>query len=212
MRYVGLVEPLANHVNSDLSAGAPLSSSSLTSGVAGRYAAALHELAASAKGGAKAIDAVESDLDGLQGLLDQSDDLRRLVQSPAFTKEAQGKALAAVLDKAGIKGLTAQFIGVVADNRRLFALPGMIKAFKQMAAEGRGEIAAQVTSAIALTAAQRKALSESLKEKLGSKVTLSETVDPSILGGLVVKVGSRMIDTSLKTKLNALKYAMKEAG
>ncbi|MFN3226107.1 MAG: F0F1 ATP synthase subunit delta [Hyphomicrobiales bacterium] len=189
-----------------------MSSSSLTSGVAGRYAAALYELASNAKGGAKAIDAVESDLDGLQGLLDESDDLRRLVQSPAFTKEAQGKALAAVLDKAGIKGLTAQFIGVVADNRRLFALPGMIKAYKQMAAEGRGEIAAQVTSAIALTAAQRKTLSESLKEKLGSKVTLSETVDPSILGGLVVKVGSRMIDTSLKTKLNALKYAMKEAG
>lgn len=189
-----------------------MSSSSLTSGVAGRYAAALFELAQSAKGGAKAIDAVESDLAGIQTLLDDSADLRRLVGSPAFTKEAQGKAMAAVLDKAGVNDLTKQFIGVVADNRRLFALPGMIKAFKQIAAEHRGEVEAEVTSAIALTAAQRKELSASLKEKLGSKVTLSETVDPSILGGLIVKVGSRMIDTSLKTKLNQLKYAMKEAG
>ncbi len=180
----------------------------MTSGVAGRYAAALFELA----DGQKSIDAVESDLNGLQTLLDESDDLRRLVESPAFTKEAQGQALAAVLDKAGVKGLTAQFIGVVADNRRLFALPGMIKAYKQMAAEKRGEISAEVTSAVELTAGQRKELSESLKEKLGSDVQLVEKVDQSILGGLIVKVGSRMIDTSLKTKLNALKYAMKEVG
>ena len=180
----------------------------MTSGVAGRYAAALFELA----DGQKATDAVESDLDGLQTLLDESNDLRRLVESPAFTKEAQGQALAAVLDKAGVKGLTAQFIGVVADNRRLFALPGMIKAYKQMAAEKRGEISAEVTSAVELTAGQRKELSESLKEKLGSDVQLVEKVDQSILGGLIVKVGSRMIDTSLKTKLNALKYAMKEVG
>ncbi len=185
-----------------------MSSSSLTSGVAGRYAAALFELA----DGANAIDAVESDLKGIKSLLDESDDLRRLVESPAFTKDEQGQALGAVLDKAGIKGLTAQFIGVVASNRRLFALPGMIKAYSAMAAEKRGEMAAEVTSAVALTKAQRDALAKSLKEKMGSNVTLSETVDPAILGGLVVKIGSRMIDTSLKTKLNAIKYAMKEVG
>lgn len=185
-----------------------MSSSSLTSGVAGRYAAALFELA----DGQKAIDVVESDLNDIQSLLNESADLRRLVESPAFTKETQGKALAAVLGKAGVKGLTAQFIGVVANNRRLFALPGMIKAYKQLAAQKRGEIAAEVTSAIALTAAQRKELAASLKEKLGSDVQLVEKVDQSILGGLIVKVGSRMIDTSLKTKLNALKYAMKEVG
>ncbi|MFK7793630.1 MAG: F0F1 ATP synthase subunit delta [Devosiaceae bacterium] len=189
-----------------------MSSSSLTSGVAGRYAAALYELAANGKAGGKAAAAVESDLDNLQTLLDESADLRRLVESPAFTKEAQGKALAAVLDKAGMSALTKQFVGVVADNRRLFALPGMIKAFKTIAADKRGEMAAEVTSAIALTAAQRKELAASLKEKLGSDVQLIEKVDASILGGLVVKIGSRMIDTSLKTKLNQLKYAMKEAG
>ena len=189
-------------------AGAPLSSSSLTSGVAGRYAAALFELA----DGAKAIDTVESELTGIQTLLDESDDLRRLVESPAFTADDQATALAAVLDKAGVKGLTAQFIGVVASNRRLFALPGMIKAFRQMAADKRGERSAEVTSAVALNKTQREALAKSLKEKLGTDVALQETVDPSILGGLIVKIGSRMIDTSLKTKLNALKYAMKEVG
>lgn len=184
----------------------------MTSGVAGRYAAALYDLTEGTKTGAKSAKGVEGDLDALQALLDESADLRRLVESPAFTKDVQASAIAAVLDKAGIKGLTKQFVGVVADNRRLFALPGMIKAFKQIAAEKRGEMSAEVTSAIALTAAQRKELSASLKEKLGSDVQLIEKVDASILGGLVVKVGSRMIDTSLKTKLNQLKYAMKEAG
>ncbi|MGD1885980.1 MAG: F0F1 ATP synthase subunit delta [Cohaesibacteraceae bacterium] len=185
-----------------------MSSSSLTSGVAGRYAAALFELAE----GSKAIDAVESDLTGLQSLLDDSDDLRRLVESPAFTADDQAKALGAVLDKAGVTGLTAQFIGVVASNRRLFALPGMIKAFRQLAADKRGERSAEVTSAVELNKTQRDALAKSLKQKLGTDVALQETVDPSILGGLIVKVGSRMIDTSLKTKLNALRYAMKEVG
>lgn len=185
-----------------------MSSLSLTSGVAGRYAAALFELAE----GKKAIPSVESQLTTIESLLAESEDLRRLVESPAFTKDDQAKAIAAVLDKAGIKGLTAQFVGVVAENRRLFAIPGMIKAFRKLAADKRGEITAEVTSAVALTAAQRKDLQAALKDKLGSKITLNESVDPSILGGLVVKVGSRMIDTSLKTKLNALKYAMKEVG
>ena len=185
-----------------------MSSSSLTSGVAGRYAAALFELA----DGAGAIDAVESDLVAIQAMLDDSADLKRLVESPAFSTDEQSRAMAALLGKAGIKGLTAQFVGVVASNRRLFALPGMIKAYKAMAADKRGEIAADVTSAIPLTDAQRTELGKALKDKLGSDVALNEHVDPSILGGLIVKVGSRMIDTSLKTKLNALKYAMKEAG
>ena len=185
-----------------------MSSSSLTSGVAGRYAAALFDLA----DGQKAIAAVEADLKALQGMLDSSADLRRLVESPVFTKEDQTKALAAVLAKAEVTALTAQFVGVVASNRRLFALPGMISAFAAMAADKRGELQADVTSAITLSDAQRSALVASLKEKLGSTITLNEKVDPSILGGLIVKVGSRMIDTSLKTKLNALKYAMKEVG
>jgi F-type H+-transporting ATPase subunit delta len=184
----------------------------MTSGVAGRYAAALYELTEGNKTGAKSAKGVEADLDAVQALLDESADLRRLVENPAFSKDDQAKAIAAVLAKAGIKGLTHQFIGVVAGNRRLFALPGMIKAFKQLAAQKRGEMAAEVTSAVALTAAQRETLAASLKEKLGSDFQLIEKVDHSILGGLIVKVGSRMIDTSLKTKLNQLKYAMKEAG
>ena len=185
-----------------------MSSSSLTSGVAGPYAAALFELADAQK----AVDAVESDLDAIQAMLNDSADLKRLVESPAFTEEAQSKALAAVLDKAGISGLTAQFIGVVAGNRRLFSLPRMIKAYKDIAADKRGEVSAEVVSAVALTDAQRSELATSLKEKLGTDVRLTEKVDTSVLGGLIVQVGSRMIDTSLKTKLNKLKYAMKEAG
>ena len=185
-----------------------MSSSSLTAGVAGPYAAALFELAE----GQKAVDAVETDLDTVQALLDESADLRRLVESPAFAQETQSKAFAAILDKAGVSGLTAQFIGVVASNRRLFALPRMIKAYKAIAAEKRGEVSAEVTSAIALSAEQRDALSAGLKEKLGTDVRLTEKVDADVLGGLIVQVGSRMIDTSWRTKLNKLKYAMKEAG
>ena len=185
-----------------------MSSSSLTSGVAGRYAAALFELA----DGAGAVDAVEADLDTLKAMLDGSADLRRLVGSPAFSTGDQWKAMEAILGRAGIAGLTVRFIGVVAANRRLFALPGMIRAYKALAADRRGEIAADVTSAIPLTDAQRAELGRALKDRLGSDVALNERVDPSILGGLIVKVGSRMIDTSLKTKLNALKYSMKEAG
>ncbi|MEM6713003.1 MAG: F0F1 ATP synthase subunit delta [Pseudomonadota bacterium] len=185
-----------------------MSSSSLTAGVAGPYAAALFELAE----GQKAVEPVETDLDTVQSLLDESADLRRLVESPAFTQETQSKALTAILSKAGISGLTTQFIGVVAANRRLFSLPRMIKAYKAIAADKRGEVSAEVTSAIALSDEQRTALAAGLKEELGTDVRLTEKVDANVLGGLIVQVGSRMIDTSLRTKLNKLKYAMKEAG
>lgn len=192
----------------DQFSGAPLSSSSLTSGVAGRYAVALFQLADQAG----SLEAVEADLDAVSALMADSADLRRVVASPAFSSHEQGKALAAVLAGAKIGGLSARFIGVIAQNRRLFALPAMITAFKAMAAQKRGEIGAEVTSAVALTPAQQEALAASLKEKLGLNVKLTTSVDPSLLGGLIVKVGSKMIDTSLKTKLNALKYAMKEVG
>lgn len=187
---------------------ASLASTSLSSGVAGRYASALLDLAESGN----AIDATEADLDTLKSMLADSDDLRRLVESPAFTTDDQARAMAAVLKGAKISGLTAQFIGVVSQNRRLFALTGIIDAYKTMAADKRGEVAAQVTSAVPLSKKQRDELVQSLKRKLGLDVALEETVDPSILGGLIVRIGSKMIDTSIKTKLNALKYAMKEAG
>ena len=176
--------------------------------VARRYASALFDLA-SETGSAPAV---EADLKSIEALLSESADLQRLVRSPAFSAEEQGKALAAVLDKAGISGLAAQGVGIMAANRRLFDLSGMIRAFAALAAKARGEVSAEVTSATPLSDGHRAALSAALADKLGSAVSLIEKVDPSLLGGLVVRVGSRMIDTSLKTKLNSIKLAMKEVG
>nr|WP_250889107.1 F0F1 ATP synthase subunit delta [Mesorhizobium sp. dw_380] len=183
-------------------------SSSPISGVAERYAGSLFELALQANSVAK----VEADLSSFEAMLAGSADLTRLINSPVFSSEDQAKAIAAIADKAGITGLTGNFLRVVARNRRLFAVPGMIKAFRQIAAEHRGETAAEVTSAHELTAAQQTELKAALKSVAGKDVAISVTVDPSLLGGLVVKMGSRQIDTSLKTKLNSLKLALKEVG
>lgn len=155
---------------------------------------------------------VEADLNSFEAMLAGSADLTRLINSPVFSSEDQAKAIAAIADKAGITGLTGNFLRVVARNRRLFAVPGMIKAFRQIAAEHRGETAAEVTSAHELTDAQQTELKAALKSVAGKDVAISVTVDPSLLGGLVVKMGSRQIDTSLKTKLNSLKLALKEVG
>ncbi|TJV23184.1 MAG: F0F1 ATP synthase subunit delta [Mesorhizobium sp.] len=183
-------------------------SSSPISGVAERYAGSLFELALQANSVAK----VEADLNSFEAMLAGSADLTRLINSPVFSSEDQAKAIAAITDKAGIAGLTGNFLRVVARNRRLFAIPGMIRAFRQISAEHRGETAAEVTSAHELTAAQQTELKAALKSVAGKDVAISVTVDPSLLGGLVVKMGSRQIDTSLKTKLNSLKLALKEVG
>ena len=183
-------------------------SSSPISTVAERYASSLFELAQQAN----SVTKVEADLNSFEALLDGSADLSRLIKSPVFSSEDQAKAIAAIADKAKITGLTGNFLRVVARNRRLFAIPGMIKAFRQIAAEHRGETAAEVTSAHELTAAQQTELKAALKSVAGKDVAISVTVDPSLLGGLVVKMGSRQIDTSLKTKLNSLKLALKEVG
>ncbi|MFB9947846.1 F0F1 ATP synthase subunit delta [Rhizobium puerariae] len=182
--------------------------SQLISGVAERYASSLFELALEAG----SVDKVGADLDRFQALLDESEDLRRLVASPVFSAEEQQKAVTAVAAKAGISGLVGNFLKVVAGNRRLFALPGMVRAYRVIAAEHRGEITAEVTSAHALTAAQETELKSALKGVTGKDVSIAVTVDPSILGGLIVKVGSRQIDTSLRTKLSTLKLALKEVG
>jgi F-type H+-transporting ATPase subunit delta len=179
-----------------------------TSGVAERYASSLFELALEAG----VVEAVGADLDAFQALLDESDDLKRLVASPVFSSEDQGKAIAAICEKAGLKTLAANFLKVVAKNRRLFAVPGMVRAYREIAAAHRGEITAEVTSAHALDAAQETELKAALKSVTGKDVAVSVTVDPSILGGLIVKVGSRQIDTSLRTKLSTLKLALKEVG
>jgi F-type H+-transporting ATPase subunit delta len=183
-------------------------SSSPISGVAERYAGSLFDLAARAN----ALAEVERDLGRFEALLDGSDDLARLIKSPVFSSDEQLKAISAIADKANITGLVGNFLRVVARNRRLFAVPGMISAFRRIAAENRGEVAAEVTSAHALTPAQEAELKAALKGVAGKDVSIAVTVDPSLLGGLVVKIGSRQIDTSLKTKLNSLKLALKEVG
>lgn len=178
------------------------------SGVAERYASALFELARDEG----ALDAVATDLDNFRALLDESEDLRRLVKSPVFTADEQVKAITAILDKAGITGLAGNLIKVAAANRRLFAVPDMIVGYRQKLAKERGEVTASVTSAEPLSEAQINAVKAALRDAIGKDVLLDEKVDGSLIGGLIVQVGSRMIDTSLRTKLNAMKHAMKEAG
>jgi F-type H+-transporting ATPase subunit delta len=180
----------------------------IVSGVAGRYATALFELALEGK----ALDLVAADLDRFIAALDASPDLSRLVKSPVFSAEEQTRALAAVLEKLGIGGLARNFLLLAAQNRRLFAAIDMIGAYRAMLARHRGETSATVTAAAKLTEAQITALKQALKAALGTDVMLEQRVDASLLGGLVVKVGSRMIDSSLRTRLNSLRVAMKEVG
>jgi len=176
--------------------------------MAGRYASALFELADEAG----SLDTIAGDLDGFAAMLDESEDLRRLVRSPVFSSDEQLQAVSAVLAKAGVTDLTANFFKLVARNRRLYSVPDMIGAFRVLLAQHRGEVSADVTSAVELDDAQTASLKATLKETVGQDVQMNTTVDPSILGGLIVKVGSRMVDSSLKTKLNNLKVAMKEVG
>lgn len=183
-------------------------SSSMISGVADRYAGSLFELAA----GEGSVAKVEADLGRFEELLRGSEDLTRLIKSPVFSADDQVRAVAAIADKAKIGGAAGNFLRVVAKNRRLFVLPAMIEAFRRIAAEARGETTAEVISAHALSDAQQKELKATLKGVAGKDVAINVTVDPSILGGLVVKMGSRQIDTSLKTKLASLKLALKEVG
>ena len=178
------------------------------SGVSGRYATALFELARDEK----SVDAVKADLDKFAAMLAESDDLKRLVRSPVFGAEAQSKALAAVLDKAGISGISANFLQVLTANRRLFVVSDVIRAFNALVAKFRGEASADVTVAEALSDKNLDALKVALKSVTGKDVALNVKVDQSIIGGLVVKLGSRMVDSSLRTKLNSIKNAMKEAG
>ncbi len=182
--------------------------SQLVSGVAERYASSLFELALESN----SVKKVEADLAQFQAMIGNSEDLKRLVESPVFSSDDQFRAVDAILAKAKMTGLAANLIKVAAQNRRLFAVPGMIKAFGEIAARHRGEVSADVASAHALTAAQEKELKAALKGVTGKDVTLNVTVDASILGGLIVKVGSRQIDTSLRTKLSTLKLALKEVG
>ncbi len=178
------------------------------SSVAERYAASLFELAKEED----KIDAVGADLDRIDGMLKESDDFRRLVMSPAFSADEQLRAVSAVLAKAGVGGYAANFVKLVAKNRRLFVLPGMITAYRGAVAVHRGEMTAEVTVAHALSDEQQQELKTALKDVTGKNVSLDITEDASLLGGMIVKVGSRQIDTSLRTKLSKLKLSLKEVG
>jgi F-type H+-transporting ATPase subunit delta len=176
--------------------------------MAGRYATALFELALESN----TVDAVKGDLDRFDALVGESADLARLVRSPVFGADEQGKALAAVLAKIGIEGLAAKFLRLVTSNRRLFAVGEIIRAYLARVARHKGELTAQVTVAEALSDTHRNAIRDALKSVTGKDVGLDVKVDPAIIGGLVVKLGSRMVDSSLRTKLNSIKHAMKEVG
>jgi F-type H+-transporting ATPase subunit delta len=178
------------------------------SGVAGRYATALFELALENK----AVDAVKKDLDQFEALIADSADLTRLVRSPAFGADEQLKALSAILAKAGIGGLAENFLRVITTNRRLFAVRDMIRAYRALVARHKGEVIAHVTVAEKLSDTHLDALKSALKSVTrGKDIDLYVRIDPAIIGGLIVKVGSRMVDSSLRTKLNSIKLAMKEA-
>jgi F-type H+-transporting ATPase subunit delta len=178
------------------------------SGVSGRYATALFELARDEK----SVDAILADLNQFDAMLADSADLKRLVRSPVFSAEVQMKALDAVMDRAGISGTSAKFLRVLTANRRLFAVSDVIRAFRALVANFKGEATAEVTVAEQLNDKNLDALKAALKSVSGKDVALNVKVDPSIIGGLVVKLGSRMVDSSLRTKLNSIKNAMKEAG
>lgn len=173
--------------------------------LADRYAAALFDLADERK----LLDQVADDLRALRGLIDESADLRRLIKSPVLTRAEQANAMAAVAERARLQPVTQNFLGLLGRNRRLFALSDMITGFLSRLAERRGEVTAQVTVAQELTPAQHDALTEQLHNAVGRKVAVDIRVDPSLLGGLVAKVGSRMVDASLRSKLHRLQLAMK---
>ena len=178
------------------------------SGVAGRYATALFELAREER----TVDSIKADLDRFDAMIVDSADLTRLVRSPVFTSDEQVKALSALLDRAAIGGTSAKFLKLLASNRRLFVVRDVIRTFRTLVAHFKGEVTADVTVAEQLSDRNLDALKGALKSVTGKDVDLNVTVDPAIIGGLIVKVGSRMIDSSLRTKLNSIKHAMKEAG
>lgn len=178
------------------------------SGLAGRYASALFELADENK----ALDQTASDLTGLKQMLAESPDLTRMVRSPLLSRAEQGKAMDAVMVAVGLSELTRRFVGLVAQNRRLFALPSMIDQFLAELARRRGQMTAQVTAARPMSDTQVEALTDALRSSLGSQIDVRVGVDPALIGGMIVKVGSRMIDSSVRTKLNKLQLAMKGVG
>jgi F-type H+-transporting ATPase subunit delta len=179
----------------------------MVSGVAGRYASALFELAQENR----AIDSVARDLDAFDALIRDSEDLRRLIRSPVFSAEDQAKAVGAILERAGIGGLAANFIRLVAGNRRLFALPDVVRAFRRLVSLAKGIVPAEVRLAERPSDKILDDIKSALRDAAKAEIALDVKIDPSLIGGLVVRMGSRMVDASLRTKLNAIRLAMREA-
>ncbi|MCA2009945.1 F0F1 ATP synthase subunit delta [Pararhodobacter sp. CCB-MM2] len=181
---------------------------SISTGIANRYATAVFDLAKESS----ALAALEADLDTLEAALNDSADLRGVLTSPVYSREELAKAVSALAAKMNLSQSTAGALGMMAQNRRLFALPALIAELRRMIADEKGEVTADVTSAQVLTKAQADQLAATLKERVGKKVKLNVAVDEALIGGLIVKVGSKMIDTSIRSKLAALQNSMKEVG
>ena len=181
---------------------------SISSGIAKRYATAVFDLAK--EGGALA--ALEADVDQLESALNTSPDLRAVLTSPVHSRDDLGKAISALAKKMNLSQNTRGVLGMMAQNRRLFALPQLCTALRSMIADEKGEVTADVTSAMVLTKSQADALASTLKARFGKTVKLNVAVDENLIGGLIVKVGSKMIDTSIRSKLAALQNTMKEVG
>ncbi len=181
---------------------------SISAGIAGRYATAVFELAKEAKG----LSGLEADVAALAQALKDSADLREVIASPVFSRDEQGRAMSALAVSMGLSSTVANTLALMAANRRLFVLPQLLAALGEMIAEEKGEVTAEVTAAAELTKAQAEKLAASLKKTVGKTVKLNTTVDESLIGGLIVKVGSKMIDTSIRSKLASLQNVMKEVG
>ncbi|WP_170404882.1 F0F1 ATP synthase subunit delta [Ruegeria arenilitoris] len=181
---------------------------SISTGIAKRYATAIFEIAKENKD----LAGLETGINDLSAALSESADLREVISSPLISRADQQAAITAVADKMGLHPILRNTLALMAQKRRLFVLPQLIKVLREMLADERGEVTAEVASAKALTKTQLEKLSKTLSERVGKDVTINATVDESLIGGLVVKVGSQMIDTSIRSKLNSLQNAMKEVG
>lgn len=180
----------------------------ISTGIAERYASAVFDLASEGK----AVKALESDIGALETAINESEDLRTLLTSPLYSREEQSAAITAIAKKMDLSQTTANVLALLASKRRLFVLPHLVRVLQDRLAEARGEVTAEVTTAKKLTKAQGDKLAKTLAAQVGKTITIKETVDASIIGGLIVKMGSKMIDTSIASKLNALQNTMKEVG
>jgi len=181
---------------------------SISTGIAARYATAIFELAKEEK----SLPAVEKDVDALETALNDSSDFRDLIHSPVYSRDAQGKAITAIAKKMGLSANLTNLLGLMASKRRLFVLPQLVRSLREQIAAEKGEVTADVTAAKELTKAQADKLAKTLKSSVGKDVKINLAVDESLIGGLVVKVGSKMIDTSIRSKLANLQNSMKEVG